>query len=54
VAAARVAGITSLQAYSSLTAVPFYASVGLQRIRDFDLTLGGDIRFPAVLMEGGI
>jgi GNAT superfamily N-acetyltransferase len=52
VEAAKLAGITRFQAYSSLTAVAFYASVGLQLRRSFDLKLGGDVTLPAVLMEG--
>jgi GNAT superfamily N-acetyltransferase len=52
VEAAKSAGVIRLQAYSSLSAVAFYSSVGLQLIRTFDLPLGGGINLPAVLMEG--
>ena len=51
VEAARLAGVTTFQAYSSLTAIPFYASVGLRLIRTFDLSLGGDVTLPAAMME---
>jgi GNAT superfamily N-acetyltransferase len=54
VEAAKVAGATRFQAYSSITAVSFYCSVGLQVVRTFDLPLGGDVTLPAVLMEGDI
>jgi GNAT superfamily N-acetyltransferase len=52
--AAKLAGATRFQAYASLTSVPFYASVGLQFIGDFDITMGGDVKLPAALMEGAI
>ncbi len=52
VGAAGLACVTRFQAYSSLTAVPFYASVGLAFVRSFDLPLGGGASLPAVLMEG--
>jgi GNAT superfamily N-acetyltransferase len=52
VEAAKTAGVTRFQAYSSLTAVAFYSGVGLTPVRSFDLPLGGDIKLPAVLMEG--
>jgi GNAT superfamily N-acetyltransferase len=54
IAAAKPAGVVKVHAYSSLTAVPFYASVGLRLVRTFDLSLGGEIRLPAALMEGEI
>jgi GNAT superfamily N-acetyltransferase len=52
VEAAKLVGATKIQAYSSLTAVPFYSSVGLEPIRNFDLPLGDEVKLPAVLMEG--
>jgi GNAT superfamily N-acetyltransferase len=52
--AAELAGITRFQAYSSLTAVSFYASVGLAFVRSFDLRFGADVTLPAVLMEGEV
>ncbi len=54
VEAAKLAGATRFQAYSSLTAIAFYSSVGLRRIRNFDLPLGGEVKLPAALMEGEI
>lgn len=54
VAAAKLAGVTRFQAYSSCTAVAFYASVGLRVVRAFDLPLGGGVTLPAVLMEGEV
>ncbi len=51
-ASARLAGADRFHAYSSLTAVPFYASMGLAPVRDFDLSLGDDVKLPAKLMEG--
>ena len=52
--AATLAGVTKFQAYASLNAVQFYNSVGLVLIRAFELSLGGDIKFPAALMQGNI
>ena len=52
--AAKLAGATRFQAYASLTSVRFYAGVGLQFIRNFDITMGGDVKLPAALMEGAI
>ncbi len=54
VADAKLAGVTRFQAYASLTSIAFYSSVGLQFIRNFDLALGGDVPFPAALMEGRV
>ncbi len=54
VGAAKLAAVAKFQAYASLTSVPFYASVGLHFIRNFDLSLGGDVTLPAALMEGEI
>jgi GNAT superfamily N-acetyltransferase len=54
VRAGKSAGVARFQAYASLTSVPFYASVGLRLIRNFDLSLGGDVTLPAALMEGDI
>jgi GNAT superfamily N-acetyltransferase len=51
---AKLASVTRFQAYSSLTAVAFYASAGLRIVRNFDLPLGGDATLPAVLMEGAL
>jgi GNAT superfamily N-acetyltransferase len=52
VEAARRAGVTRFQAFSSLTAVAFYASAGLSIIRPFDLALAGNVKMPAMLMQG--
>jgi GNAT superfamily N-acetyltransferase len=52
--AAKSANITHFQAYASLTSIPFYASLGLDLIRTFDVQLGDNMRFPAALMEGEI
>jgi GNAT superfamily N-acetyltransferase len=52
VEAAALAGVTRFQANASLNAVAFYGSVGLRFIRNFELSLGGDVTLPAALMEG--
>lgn len=50
--AAKSAGATRFQACSSRNAVPFYSSVGLEPVREFDLVLDEGVTLPAVLMEG--
>jgi hypothetical protein len=42
------------QAYSSLNAEPFYASLGLTRIKQIDLPRPSTVPIPAILMEGPI
>ena len=52
--AATQAGATMFQAYSSLNAEPFYASLGLTRIKQIDLPRPSTVPIPAILMEGPI
>ena len=54
VRAMRSAGVVTVQAYASLTAVPFYSAVGLELTCRFDLSLGADVVLPAALMTGKI
>ena len=48
---ARQEGVQHLSALSTLTAVPFYASLGFREVRRLDLSFGAGIAFPAVEME---
>ncbi len=52
ISAATLAGVTRFQAYSSLAALAFYASVGLEVVRHFHLPLGAGVTLSAALMEG--
>jgi GNAT superfamily N-acetyltransferase len=52
--AAAEAGARMFQAYSSLNAEPFYASLGLTRIKIIDLPKLLPVAMPAVLMVGPI
>ena len=52
VQAAKAAGLDRFQAYASLTAVPFYTSLGLRMIRVFELQMGPEVTLPTALMEG--
>jgi N-acetylglutamate synthase-like GNAT family acetyltransferase len=51
---AAQAGAKMFQAYSSLNAEPFYASLGLTRIKQMDLPKPLTVPIPAILMEGPI
>lgn len=57
---AREMGLREFEAYSTLTAEPFYAALGLRRIRRFDLQIpildrpGETVPFPAVQMRGPV
>jgi GNAT superfamily N-acetyltransferase len=44
-------GITSLRCNSTLTAEPFYAALGFERLHDIDVTFAPDVHFPAVEMR---
>jgi len=48
---ARAGGITTLECYSTLMAVPFYASVGFDMLGDMSIPLRPGIDFPAVHMR---
>lgn len=52
--AARKAGATKFQAFSSLNAEPFYSSMGLKRLDQFNVLMGNKIEFPVIFMEGTI
>jgi len=49
--AARHSGILELECASTLTAVPFYTSVGFESEEQFVIELGPSIHFPAVRMR---
>lgn len=53
-AAARAAGATAFECYSSLNAEAFYRGLGFARVRLIDLELRPDVRLPAVLMQRDI
>lgn len=59
-AAARNLGLREFEAYSTLVAEPFYAALGLRRIRRFHLPIpvlhrpGETVPFPTILMRGEI
>ncbi|KAL3923537.1 MAG: hypothetical protein SGILL_001596 [Bacillariaceae sp.] len=42
---------TSLEVYGTLTAAPFYASVGFEKVKDLTLPLTDDCNFPCILMR---
>lgn len=42
---------TDLEVYSTITAVPFYQSLGFQEKETIDIPLRSDCNFPSVLME---
>jgi len=48
---ARAAGITQMECWATLTAEPFYASVGFERIGPMTVQLQGAIDFPAIRMQ---
>lgn len=50
-ATARSAGLEHLECWATLTAEPFYASVGFQRIGPMTVQLQGAIDFPAIRMQ---
>lgn len=47
-------GASNFQVYSSLNAKPFYASLGLTRVKEIDLSMTPATFFRTVLMEGPI
>ena len=49
---AHKAGAPVFQAYSSLNAERFYQSMGLKRLDQINVSMGEDIEFPIVHMEG--
>jgi GNAT superfamily N-acetyltransferase len=49
--AARAAGVATLECYSSLNAVKFYAALGFENIRPIDIALGSEQLFRAMLMR---
>lgn len=48
---ARRAGVSQMRCQATLTAVPFYASVGFTRLSNIDVPLRAGIVFPAVEMQ---
>lgn len=44
-------GITSLRCQSTLTAEPFYAAMGFERLQEIDISFAPDVHFPAVEMR---
>lgn len=46
-------GVTRFDCLSTLTAEPFYSSLGFRRLGDVELSLAPGIRFPAVQMVRG-
>ena len=43
---------STLEVYSTLTAAPFYASLGFRNVREMEIPLGeGACRFPCILMK---
>ena len=50
-ATARTAGIINMECWATLTAEPFYAAVGFQRIAPMVVQLQGAIDFPAIRMQ---
>lgn len=42
---------TTLEVYSTLTAEPFYASVGFQKVEELTLPIAGGCDFPCILMR---
>ncbi len=47
---ARAAGCVRLECWSTRTAVPFYESVGFEKVSLMDVQLAGGISFPSVRM----
>ena len=47
---ARDAGVAEMECWATFTAVPFYTSVGFQKIGPISVPLAGGISFPAVRM----
>lgn len=52
--AAVKSGANRFQVYSSLNAEPFYASLGLTRVKEIDLSMTPTTSFRTLLMEGSI
>ena len=52
--AARKMGASRFQAYSSLNAIAFYRSLGLQSVREINLRIPSPCPMRAMLMEGPI
>jgi GNAT superfamily N-acetyltransferase len=50
IAEAASCGIRTLECYSTLCAVGFYAAFGFAAARDFEVEFPGNVRFPAVHM----
>lgn len=48
---AQDAGVTRMQCYSTLTAVPFYAAQGFVELAEVELELRPGVRFSAIRME---
>ena len=42
---------TTLEVFSTLTAEPFYASCGFEKVKDLELPLSDECNFPCILMR---
>ncbi len=51
---ALAAGMKKFQTFSSLNAESFYQSMGLRRLKQFDIPMGEAANFPVVHLEGPI
>ncbi len=47
----RTEAAATVETLATLTAVPFYTSLGFKQIRPVELSLGVDCKFPCVLMR---
>ena len=52
--AGRLAGGSTVQAFSSPNAVPFYRSLGLVPIGRMELSFAPSVSLPAIVMEGPV
>ena len=50
-AAARAAGLAAFECYSSLNAEGFYAAMGFERIKPFDIPMTPEVVLPSILMR---
>ncbi len=50
-AQARIAGVTQMECWSTLSAEPFYQSFGFEIVGPMDVTLEGGVSFPSLRMR---
>ena len=48
---ARRAGLARLECYSTLSAEPFYAALGFERVRHIEVAFPSNVEFPGTLMQ---